>query len=194
MFTLSEFAIEFERATRAEMIVRCERAIEHLLGAVQEVYLKELSGSHGGAGGVGALQKQLQVAEDLITALLGFGKSGDHLKYVEYGVRPADPDGYSAYTTIPPVKAFFEWIKLARLTLTTATRTRARSRRPSVKKSRVKKRNRKPSSLSADDKARLHAAWAMAIYRRRYGYKGLHIIERVVKAETANLQALLNGQ
>ncbi len=58
----------------------------------------------------------------------------------------------------------------------------------------VADRARVPVSGGDEAKARLRFAWAIAIKRKKFGYRGLHVIEKVVKAEAAKLEAILSGQ
>ena len=113
--TLEEFAVSFEKRSIAEMNRRAEAAMLFLLGAIQEAYYSKLVGSRGGAGAVGALSSKVQFATSFIVGVIGFGKSGDYLKYLEYGIQPATGAKYEAYLTVPPPTVIAEWIKRSRL-------------------------------------------------------------------------------
>jgi hypothetical protein len=213
---LEAFAYNFERQVTASMLVRAERAMEHLLGAIQEGYYEVMAGSRGGAGSVGALHTSLRQAENAILGVIAFGKQGDYLKFTEYGVKPSGR--FAAYSTIPPVKAFAQWIVRARLRVpdTYASLSEKTKRRATALKrlessggaaakryarlalahnTQRGKRARARDNATGDLQSRaiLRWAWAMAIKRKRVGYKGLRVIERIMRQEEANIRALLSG-
>lgn len=195
------------------MILRASQAIEYLLGAIQEGYYQVMIGSHGASGSVGALQTQLKIAESFIEALIGFGKSGDYLKFTEYGVQPASGARYQSYSTIAPASVFADWIKRARLNVPDRFKSASHRMRDRVRALRrlsrsggtaakgfsriaiqsALTRRQKTITGDLDAKARLRWAWAMVIKRKRFGYRGLHIIERIAKQEEANIRAILEG-
>jgi hypothetical protein len=196
MFLL-EFSIAFEKRVLASALINTERALEHLVGAIQEAYYKKMIGSHGGAGSVGALTQQIQQTSGIIEGIIGFGKSGDHLKYMEFGVAPDDPEGYPRYKDKPaPVLKFAEWIRRARLSVPDRFRVKRRKGRKENLKRRqeIKHHHRNDASdaLSDEQKERLRWAWAMVIKRKKFGYRGLHIIEKIFKAEEQKLREILN--
>jgi hypothetical protein len=45
-----------------------------------------------------------------------------------------------------------------------------------------------------EEKARIRFAWAMVIKRKRFGYRGLRIIERTAKAQEANIRQILESE
>ena len=145
--------------------------------------------------------------------IIGFGKSGDYLKFTEYGVKPSGQ--YPAYSKTPPASVFAEWIRRARLHIPDTFKShalRARDRIRSLSRlgrngSNASKRfsriasltmreqasKRKPFSGDEEARARLRWAWAMVIKRKRYGYRGLKVIERVVREQENAIRQILQG-
>jgi hypothetical protein len=214
---IKELAAHFEIQTRNQILLRANRAIEHLLGAIQEAYYAVMIGSRGAAGSVASLVTSIKEAQGFIEAFIGFGKTGDYLKFVEFGVKPASGAKYDAYSKLPPVAVFAEWIRRARLSIPSKFKPlglRAKERITSLKRlakrtgdSRVKVRTRSAiTKITAhttkkakatgdlDEKARIRFAWAMVIKRKRFGYRGLRIIERTAKAQEANIRQILESE
>jgi len=192
MTSLENLSFRFETDVKRMMILRAEQAIEHLLGAIQEGYYEVMVGSRGAAGSVGALQTQLKIAEGFIEGIIGFGKLGDYLKFTEYGVKPAGK--YPAHSKVPPASAFAEWIRRARLTV--PERFRVKPKRTRINKdTKRQKPSKRRASINGDDEARsrLRWAWAMVLKRKRYGYRGLKVIERVAREQENAIRTILQG-
>jgi hypothetical protein len=188
---LEEFHIAFERQAIALMLIRAERALIELVGLIQEGYYEVMKGSRGAAGSVGALNYKIQLAESFITGIIGFGKSGDYLKFVEYGVLPESGSKFDAYKKLPPVEVFAAWIRRARLSVPDKFLSRSEKKSRKVEKSRTEKKRRTP--LKDSDKAILRWAWAMAVKRKRFGYKGLRVIAKVLEAHAEDIRKILES-
>lgn len=214
---IKELVAHFEIHTRTQILLRANRAIEHLLGAIQEAYYEVMIGSRGAAGSVASLVTSIKEAQGFIEAVIGFGKTGDYLKFTEYGVKPASGAKYDAHSKLPPVQAFAEWIRRAQLSIPSKFKPlgqRAKERISSLKRLskrtgdiRVKTRvrsaivkinahttKRAKATGDLEEKARIRFAWAMVIKRKRFGYRGLRIIERTAKAQEANIRQILESE
>jgi hypothetical protein len=182
--TLQEIAVDFRRRTTEDRELRARRMLEHLIGALQQAWMKavEVNSSGGSATGITG---ELRRAERLIEIAVGFSKKNDYGKYLEFGVKPASGARYPAHRKPPPVGAIAKWLKRGRIPIPEKFQSRK-----SVKANQRRAKKNISQKFGSDAVSRF--AWAISITIKRKGRPALKVFEKTVKRERENLRKILN--
>lgn len=201
-FKLSADAWSAARHTiSGQLEIRVARACVFLIQELQKAYDQVLALKGGNAGN--SLTHELKRTGQIIEAAIGPSQAGKYLAYLEFGVRgtqglaPSRVAGGGgalyARSKAPPVKNIYEWIRRAGI----ATPQFAMDRAKANALRAVSKRAHPKFDLKSDrpwyskDPAMVFAFY-IAMKQKKFGRPGLRVMERVIQAQTARMQDIIN--
>lgn len=187
--------LEIRNRSEREILFRASAAMEFLLGEIKRAY--HFAGSHGESGALGGLMIEVKKAKGFIVATVGVTKAAKYLANLDQGERgtisghAGDPHAF-VRTKAPPIKNIYRWITLAAITIPAYYKKRAEGFAAIAKKKR-KPKWFDPSKPWYSDDPQVLFAFDIAMKRKKYGFKGLHVIEQTAKVHASKISKYLEG-
>ncbi|MEP7236199.1 MAG: hypothetical protein ABI778_12970 [Ignavibacteriota bacterium] len=201
--TIDTLILEIKDQAMKDILLRAARAMEFLLGEIKRAY--KFKASHGESGALGGLMAEVKKSKDFIEATIGVTRAAKYLANLDQGERGTEggPEGGAPFkrTKAPPLKNIYQWIRLAAITIPKYYQTRAKAHQKKISaSSKLSKRQKKKSFGKFDPSKPWYStdpqmlfAFDIAIKRKRFGIKGLHIIEKVALAQAQKINSYLSA-
>jgi hypothetical protein len=199
---MDSFALTARDTLSGQLEVRVARALAFLVQELQKAYDLVFALKGGNAGN--SLTFELKRSGKILEAVIGPGEAGKYLAYLEFGVRgtqglaPSRVAGGGgalyAHSKAPPVKNIYEWIRRAGIPTPqfAMDRAKANALRAASKRAHPKFDQKSNAPWYSKDPAMIFAFY-IAMKQKKFGRAGLRVCERVIQAQTARVQGIINN-